>query len=393
MKSRKLFLAVVAVLICVLTLVACTAPAAAPSPSKAAEPAPASSAAAPPSESKAAESPSAAAPAGGSLIGVAMPTKSLQRWNQDGDNMKKQLEAKGYQVDLQYAEDKPDTQLSQVENMVTKGCKVLVVASIDGKVLAPALQKAADAGIKIIAYDRLLLDTANCDYYATFDNFKVGALQGSYAEKALGLKDGKGPFNMEIFGGSPDDNNARFVNAGQLSFLQQYLDSKKLVIPSGQFDFNKIAIPGWKSEGAQARMDNLLTANYAGGKKLDAVICPNDSLALGVIAALDAVGYGTADKPYPVITGQDCDKANVKAIKAGKQTMSVYKDTRQLAQKVVEMVDAIMQGKEPPVNDTQSYNNNVKIVPSFLIEPILCTKDNYEELLIKSGYYTEADIS
>jgi putative multiple sugar transport system substrate-binding protein len=310
--------------------------------------------------------------------------------------MKKQLEAKGYTVDLQYAGDNDvNQQVSEIENEITKGVKVLVIAAVDGSALTDVLKKAADAGVKTIAYDRLIMNTPNVDYYATFDNFKVGVLQGTYIETALGLKDGKGPFNMEMFAGSPDDNNAKFFNAGEMSILQPYIDKKMLVVPSGQTEFSKIAIQNWTSATAQSRMDNLLTANYANGKKLDAVLSPNDSLAIGIIAALDNVGYapGSTTKPYPVITGQDCDKANVKAMIAGKQSMSVFKDTRTLATKVVEMVDAILQGKDAPTNDTKTYNNGVKIVPSFLCDPVFADKNNYKALLIDTGYYTMADIS
>jgi putative multiple sugar transport system substrate-binding protein len=328
----------------------------------------------------------------GNLIGVAMPTQSLQRWNQDGSNMKTQLEAKGYQVDLQYANNDVNMQIQQIENMITKGCKVLVIASIDGSALTDVLKKAADAKVKVIAYDRLIMQSEHVDYYATFDNFKVGVLQGTYIEEALGLKDGKGPYNIELFAGSPDDNNAYFFNDGAMSILQPYIDNGQLRIPSGQTEFTKIAIQGWTSATAQARMDNLITAHYSGGEKLDAVLSPNDSLAIGIIASLTSNGYGSADKPYPVITGQDCDKPNVKAMIEGQQSMSVFKDTRTLASKVVEMVDALLQGKEAPVNDTKTYDNGVKIVPSFLCDPVYADKNNYKELLIDSGYYTEADI-
>jgi len=329
----------------------------------------------------------------GALIGVAMPTQSLQRWNQDGANMKAQLEAKGYQVELQYANNDINTQVQQLENMVTKGCKVLVIASIDGSVLSDVLKKAKAAGTLVIAYDRLIMKTPNVDYYATFDNFKVGVIQGQYIEKALGLKTAKGPFNMELFAGSPDDNNATFFNKGAMSILQPYIDSGKIKIPSGQTAFTTIAIPAWTSATAQARMDNLITAKYATGKtKLDAILSPNDSLAIGIVASLKNAGYGTADKPYPVLTGQDCDKPNVKAMIAGQQSMSIFKDTRTLAAKVVEMVDAIGHGKKAPVNDTKTYNNGVKIVPSFLCDPVYADKNNYKALLIDTGYYTEADV-
>lgn len=329
---------------------------------------------------------------GGTLIGVAMPTQSLQRWNQDGDNMKKQLEAKGYKVDLQYANNDVNLQIQQIENMISKGCKALVIAAIDGSSLTDVLKKAADQGIKVIAYDRLIMQTPNVDYYATFDNFRVGVLQGTYIEEALGLKDGKGPYNIELFGGSPDDNNAYFFYDGAMSVLKKYIDNGQLVVPSGQIEFEKIAIQAWDSARAQARMDNLITAHYSGGKKLDAILSPNDSIAIGVIASLDNNGYGSADKPYPIITGQDCDKPNVKAMIQGKQSMSVFKDTRTLASKVVEMVEAMFQGKEVPVNDTSTYDNGVKVVPSYLCEPVYADKNNYKQLLIDSGYYTEADI-
>jgi putative multiple sugar transport system substrate-binding protein len=328
----------------------------------------------------------------GKLIGVAMPTQSLQRWNQDGANMKAKLEAKGYTVELQYANDDINVQVQQLENMITKGCKVLVVASIDGSVLTDVLKKAAKSKAKVIAYDRLIMNSPNVDYYATFDNFKVGVIQGKYIESKLGLDKGKGPFNIELFSGSPDDNNATFFFNGAMSILKPYIDSGKLVVPSGQTDFTIIATPAWTSSKAQARMDNLITANYAKGKKLDVILSPNDSVAIGVVASLKNAGYGTAKKPYPVLTGQDCDKPNVKAMINNQQSMSIFKDTRTLAAQVVDMVDAIGQGKAAAVNDAKTYNNGVKVVPSFLCDPVYADKNNYKALLIDSGYYTEADI-
>lgn len=332
------------------------------------------------------------ATADGKLIGVAMPTQSLQRWNQDGENMKKQLEEKGYKVDLQYANNDVNTQIQQLENMITKGCKVLVIASIDGSATSDVLKKAAENQVKVIAYDRLIMKSENVDYYATFDNFKVGVIQGQYIEEKLGLKDGKGPFNIELFGGSPDDNNATFFFNGAYSILKPYIDSGKLVVPSNQKDFNTIAIQGWDSAKSQARMDNLITANYASGKKLDVVLSPNDSLAIGIVASLKNAGYGTADKKYPIITGQDCDKPNVIAMINGQQSMSIFKDTRTLASKVVEMVDSVLQGKEAPVNDTKTYDNGSKVVPSFLCDPVYADVSNYKQILVDSGYYKEADL-
>jgi putative multiple sugar transport system substrate-binding protein len=324
---------------------------------------------------------------GSQLVGVAMPTKSLQRWNQDGAYVKEKLEAEGFTVDLQYANNDVAAQVSQLENMITKGAKVLIIASIDGTALKGVLQQAADADVVVIAYDRLIRDTPNCNYYTSFDNYLVGKLQGDFIVKELGLKDGKGPYNLEVFGGSPDDNNAYLFNQGAMDQLQPYIDSGKLVINSGQTDMSIIAIPGWDPAGSQARMDNLLTAFYA-DKKLDVVLSPNDSLAQGIVASLKAAGYGTPDKPFPVLTGQDCDIANVKMMIAGEQSMSVFKDTRTLAERTVTMTIEILGGKKPTVNNTTDYDNGVMVVPSYLCEPVFADVNNYKKLLIDTGYYT-----
>lgn len=323
----------------------------------------------------------------GQMVGVSMPTQSLQRWNQDGANMKKQLESKGYKVELQYANNDVNTQVQQIENMITKGCKVLVIAAIDGSSLTDVLNTAKQNNCKVIAYDRLIMKTPNVDYYASFDNLKVGIMQGQYLESKLGLKDGKGPFNIEIFGGDPGDNNARYFYNGAMSVLKPYIDSGKLVVKSGQIDFAKVAITNWTSATAQSRMDNLITSKYT-STKLDAVLSPNDSLAIGIVASLKSNGYGTASKPFPILTGQDCDIADVKAIIAGEQSMSIYKDTRLLAVKVVSMVDAMGQGNTPETNNTKDYNNGSKVVPTELLMPVYVDKSNYEDILVKGGYYT-----
>lgn len=319
-------------------------------------------------------------------VGVAMPTNSLQRWNQDGENMKAQLEAAGYEVDLQYANNDVATQVSQLENMILGGAQVLVIASIDGSALGTVLQTAKDNDIKVIAYDRMLTDTPNVDYYATFDNYKVGTLQGTFLIEKLDLENAAGPFNFEVFAGSPDDSNARYFHAGAWDLLKPYYESGKIVIKSGQVDFETIAILGWGTDDAQARMDNLLT-NYTDGTPLHAVLSPNDSLALGITNSLQAAGYNLEN--FPVITGQDCDVTNTKNIIKGFQAMSVFKDTRTLAAQVVTMVDAILKGEEVPVNDTTTYDNGVFVIPSFLCDPVFADVNNYKELLIDSGYYTE----
>lgn len=318
------------------------------------------------------------------FIGVSMPSKSLERWVHDGDNMVKELEKMDFKVDLQYAEDVVETQVSQIENMITKGVDVLVIAAIDGEALTNVLQMAADSEIPVIAYDRLIKGSEHVSYYATFDNFKVGVTQGNYLVEALDLENQAGPFNIELFGGSPDDNNAYFFYDGAMSVLQPYIDEGKLVVKSGQVGMDKVSTMTWSAANAQARMDNLLSTYYT-DDKVDAVLSPNDGLAIGIISALKNIGY--TDLPY--ITGQDAELQSLKAIIAGDQSMTVFKDTRKLAEKVVEMVQAIVAGEEAEVNDTETYDNGKKVVPSFLLEPVYVDAENYKEVIIDSGYYTE----
>ena len=327
---------------------------------------------------------------GGNLVGVAMPTKDLQRWNQDGENMKAQLEAAGYTVDLQYAANDIATQVSQLENMIANGCEVLVIASIDGEALGSVLDQAKAAEIPVIAYDRLIMGSDAVSYYATFDNWNVGVKQGEYIIKALDLENAAEgtTYNIEYITGDPGDNNINFFFDGAISVLQPYIDAGILVTPSGQTEKAVVATPGWATDAAQARFESILASYYADGTQLDAVLASNDSTALGVANAL-ASSYTGA---YPVLTGQDCDIANVPNLLSGAQAMSVFKDTRTLAAKVVEMVDALMQGAEPPINDTETYDNGTGIIPSFLCEPVACDIDNYVEVLIDSGYYTAEQI-
>ena len=325
--------------------------------------------------------------AGTGKIGVAMPTKDLQRWNQDGENMKAELEAAGYEVDLQFASNDINTQVSQIENMISGGCDLLVIASIDGESLGTPLARAEEQGIPVISYDRLIMNTSAVEYYATFDNYLVGQKQGEYLVEALDLENTDGPYNIEIFTGDPGDNNVNFFFGGAMDVLQPYIDSGKLVVQSGQTTKEQCATADWSSEKAQSRMDAILSSNYA-DKQLDAVLCSNDSTALGVENSLEANYTGE----WPIITGQDCDMPNVKNIVAGKQAMSVFKDTRLLAEQTVKMVDAIMSGGEAEVNDTESYDNGTGVIPTYLCEPTVVTIDNYEEMLVDSGYYDAADI-
>ena len=321
------------------------------------------------------------------IVGVAMPTKSSARWIADGDNMAKTLKERGYQVDLQYADDDIPNQLAQIENMITTGAKVLVIAAIDGTTLSDALQNAANQGIKVIAYDRLIRNSANVDYYATFDNFQVGVLQAQSIEKALGLKDGKGPFNIELFGGSPDDNNAFFFYNGAISVLQPYIDSGKLVVQSGQTGMDKVSTLRWDGAVAQARMDNLLSAYYT-DKHVDAVLSPYDGLSIGILSSLKGVGYGSGGLKMPVVSGQDAEVPSIKSILAGEQSTTIFKDTRELAKVTVDMVDALGSGGKVEVNDTTTYENGVKVVPAYLLKPVVVDASNWQHVLVDSGYYT-----
>lgn len=324
-------------------------------------------------------------------IGVAMPTQSSQRWIQDGGNMKEKLEALGYTVDLQYAEDDVQAQVSQLENMITNEADCLVIASIDSEALINVLAQAKSAGIPVIAYDRLLMNTDAVSYYATFDNKGVGVEIAKYVEAKLGLAEGKGPYNVEFFAGSPDDNNAHFLNDGVFEVLQKYLDNGQLVCQSGQLDFDSICTLRWSQETAQQRMENLISGYYSTGEDVDLVISPFDGISYGISAALEGAGYAVGTK-WPVITGQDAELMAVKNILSGRQAQTIFKDTRTLADKCVTMVQAVLEGTEPEINDTTSYNNGVKMVPSYLCTPVSVDESNVKEAVVDTGYYTAEEI-
>ncbi|QTX04947.1 multiple monosaccharide ABC transporter substrate-binding protein [Agromyces archimandritae] len=329
-------------------------------------------------------------------VGITMPTRSLERWINDGEQLQAELKEAGCTVDLQYADNKTDQQISQIQNQIAGGAKILVIAAIDGSTLGPVLEEAKAQDATVIAYDRLINGSENVDYYATFDNYEVGQLQGQFIEEQLGLADGAGPFNLEPFAGSPDDNNAKFFFAGAWDVLQPYIEGGKLVVPSGKApanddDWASIGIQGWASDKSQAEMDNRLSSFYGDGTKVDVVLSPNDSLAIGIEASLKSAGYAAGDG-YPIITGQDADKANVKAILDGLQAMTVWKDTRALGERVFEMIQSITAGEEVEVNDTESYDNGKKVVPSYLLTPEVVTADTVQEKLIDSGFLKASDV-
>lgn len=324
-------------------------------------------------------------------IGVAMPTKTSQRWIKDGDAMKTQLEAAGYKVNLVYANDDIPTQVTQVNDMVTKKNQVLVVASIDGTALAGVLKQAKEAGIPVLAYDRLLRSTDAVDYYTTFDNLKVGELQAQSLIDGLKASGKAAPWNVELFAGSPDDNNATFFFNGAMKVLQPLIDSKQIVIRSGETNFKTVATLRWDAAVAKRRMENILTKSYS-STDVQGVLAPYDGLSRGIIAALKGSGYGRGGKKLPVITGQDAEIESVKSILAGEQYSSVFKDTSKLAEATVKMIKEIAEKKTVETNDTKSYDNGVKVVPTMLLQPASIDKTNVKQVLLDAKYYTAAEL-
>ena len=322
-------------------------------------------------------------------VGVAMPTNSLQRWNEDGAGIKTELEAIGYKVNLQYADNEVETQINQIENMILDGVNALVIAPVDSYALGEVLLTAFDNDVYVFVYDRLIMETPSVSYALGFNNEQVGTLQGQYIVEQLDLENTDGPYTIEFFSGSPDDSNAKLFYKGALDVLQPYLDNGKLVCLSGQTDFDTVSTMSWKAENAAARMDNLISGYYTDTTELDAILSSNDSIAWGVTTSL--VNAGWTNENFPILTGQDCDIPNVISIADGKQSMCVFKDIRFLGKQIVKMVDAAVKGEEVPVNG--EYDNGQIMVPTYFFEPVSVTKDNYQELLIDSGFYTEDQVT
>ncbi|SNS99713.1 monosaccharide ABC transporter substrate-binding protein, CUT2 family [Geodermatophilus pulveris] len=336
-------------------------------------------------------------------IGVSMPTQTSERWIADGANVQEQLEGAGYTVDLQFANDDIPTQLQQIDSMITQGADILVIAAIDGTALAGQLETAASQNIPVVSYDRLIRDSENVDFYVTFDNFQVGVAQGNALLRGLGLQneDGSagtatGPFNIELFAGSLDDNNAFFFFNGAMSVLQPLIDDGTLVVKSGQTSIEQAAILRWQQETAQRRMEDLLTSTYNDGSRVDGVLSPYDGLSRGIITALTNAGYGPtldAGNPMAVVTGQDAEIASVKLIQDGVQSSTIFKDTRLLAEQAVEAAAAFAEGGEPEANDTETYDNGVKVVPSYLLPVETVFADDIQSVLIDSGYWTADEVA
>ncbi|MEV4847505.1 multiple monosaccharide ABC transporter substrate-binding protein [Micromonospora matsumotoense] len=333
-------------------------------------------------------------------IGVSMPTQTSERWIADGKAVKEKLEAKGYKVDLQYAGDDIPTQSQQVDQMITQGADVLIIAAIDGTALSGQLDAAAAAKIPVISYDRLLLGNKNVDFYVSFDNYKVGVAQATALLVGLGLqtKDGakgtaKGPFNIELFAGSLDDNNTQYFFGGAMDTLKPFIESGTLKVKSGQTRIEQAAILRWQQETAQQRMENLLTSTYNDGTVVNGVLSPYDGISRGIITALQNAGYGKGAKKLPVVTGQDAEIASVKLINDGVQSSTVFKDTRLLAEQAVIAAEAFLQDKQPQANDTKTYNNKIKVVPAYLLPIQTVYKDDIQKALVDSGYWSAEEVA
>ena len=325
-------------------------------------------------------------------IGIAMPTTASPRWISDGNNIAKQLRLLGYQSELRYGEDDVQKQVAQIGAMIDHRDKVLVIAAIDGGALTAVLRRAGAANIPVIAYDRLIRNSPDVSFYASFDNYRVGVLEASYLVGRLGLNPGRAPATIELFAGSPDDNNAAFFFTGSMSVLRPYLRSGQLVVASGQTAFAQTTTMRWDGVVARTRMARILATAY-GSRRIDAVLSPYDGISRGVLDALRAAGYGRAGTAIPLVTGQDAELDSVKLIVSGSQAETVYKDTRELAKVAVQMTNSLLTGGTPEVNDTAQYNNGTKIVPSFLLQPVSVTRQNYQSVLVGGGYYTAAQLA
>ena len=334
----------------------------------------------------------------GKTVGIAMPTKNLERWNRDGSYLEKEFKAKGYEVKLTYSDNKIDQQVKDIEGLIADDVDLLVVAAIDGESLSQVLGDAKDEDIPVISYDRLILNTDAVSYYVSFDNYTVGKLQGEFVRDQLDLDNTSDSFNIEFTAGDPADNNATFFFNGAYDVLKPYIESGKLNVPSGQTTFDQVATKQWDTSTAMTRFQNILASNYSNGETLDVALCSNDSTALGVTQAIETDYAGTNNV---LITGQDGDEANLANIVKGKQTMTVFKAVANLAVATIDLGDALLKGEKPDAGlidsagwdftctyDTTSYNNNKKDVPSYLLDPTVVTVDNIQEELVDPGYYT-----
>jgi D-xylose transport system substrate-binding protein len=305
-------------------------------------------------------------------IGLSLATLQEERWVRDKDRITKDCADQGIELLTQIANMDAATQESQCDQMITSGINVLILAAQDSAAAATIVDKAHAAGVKVISYDRLVMNTSNVDVYISFDNVQVGVLQGNWLTKAMP----KG--NYAILSGAPTDNNAKLFKQGAMSIIQPLVDKGDVKIVAEQ------AVVEWKPENALKIMENALTANK---NNIQGVLAPNDGTAGGCIQALAA--QGLAGK-VP-ITGQDAELAAAQRIVKGTQGMTVFKDTRMLGDAAVEAAKTMF-GGYTLANANQTVNNNTVDVPSILLVPISVTKDNIDAALIDSGYLKRTDV-
>ena len=334
-------------------------------------------------------------------VGIAMPTKSLERWNRDGAYLDEQFKAAGYNTIVTYSDNKNEQQVNDIQNMLAQGVDLLIIAAIDGAGLNTVMNDAGAAGIPVISYDRLIMND-NATYYVSFDNYTVGKLQGEYVRDALDLDNAAGPFNMEFTAGDPADNNAGYFFNGAMDVIKPYIDSGKVIVKSGQTAFDQVATDQWQTDVALDRAQNVLASYYSDGTQLDAWLCSNDSTSLGVTQAIQADYAGSNSV---IITGQDGDEANLRNIKDGAQSMTVYKAVANEAVVTLDLAKAILNGETVDgglisasgwdfdcAYDTESYETSAgNKCPSFLLVPDVVTADNMEAKLVTPGYYTVGD--
>ncbi|MET0992441.1 MAG: sugar-binding protein [Lacisediminihabitans sp.] len=314
----------------------------------------------------------------GSLIGVALPDKTSENWVLAGKLFTDGLTEAGFKPDVQYApsNNTASEQASQISTMNTKGAKVLIIGAFDGKQLGSQVKAAAANGATVIAYDRIIQDSKDVNYYVAYDNFKVGELQG----QALldGMKErypSAKSYNIELFSGAQTDPNAKVFFDGALKVLQPKIDDGTLKVVSGQTSIAQTQTTGWLAANAQTRMDTLLAGSYS-STELNGVLSPNDTLARAIIQSIKSAGKNTP--VMPVVTGQDSEAASIPLIMSGEQYSTINKDTGALVKQAIDMVKELSKGKKASTNSDATNNGSVD-VPTYYLPPTLVTAANAAE--------------
>jgi len=341
----------------------------------------------------------------GILIGIAMPETHVLRWVKDGKSLQEEAEKLGYLAKVRYGETDQAAQNKQIKRFLAQGAKALIVGCINDGV-NPVIAEAGRGNVVVIAYYRIIPNSADYDYYITFNNFKVGVLQAESIVQGLNLASvsPNAPKYITLFAGSPADQNASFLFDGAMSVLNPYIDKGVLKVigpypktSADRADFQKIAAENRQAPAAKTRMENLLDSD-ARDVTLDAVLAPDDTLALAIIEACKT------DAKYlsklPLISGQDADFDSALSIKNGEQYSTVFKDTSKLAEAAILLADQILKGQ--PINIPGAVlasgdlaaigDTGKKIVKTYLLDPVLITKDNLNNLIDADFYEKNQNI-